>query len=279
MDVNSLIHRTTSFLPGHGIPLHFPERSSRAGQLLAFQGQALEQPLFPKWLREWFVASVVKHGHSQELESTELSQPRSSPLVGCSPGRRPRRRRSAAPGLSSCSAASAPCRIPGRGSKSSGRESHPTVIFPGAGGGSPGLQKLLWGDISTTNRKTPSSQQSRVVCTRNFRVVAPRWPCSPCSPALSQTGKRLFYLAKPRCPVPERGQLQDGHPTHAAQSPTLKRSRFLTSPRAAKPPENRASCRGQAVAAGTWGFLCCPLGAGDTAADTAGAGCGRSGLV
>lgn len=172
MDVNSLIHRTTGLLPGHGIPLHSPECSSQAGQLLAFQGQALEQPLFPKRLRERFVASVVKHGHSQELESTEPSQPRSSSLVGCSPGRRPRRRRSAAPGLSSCSAASAPCRIPGRGSKSSGRESHPTVIFPGAGGGSPGLQKLLWGDISTTNRKTPSSQQRRVVRTRNFRVVA-----------------------------------------------------------------------------------------------------------
>lgn len=75
--------------------------------------------------------------------------------------------------------------------------------------------------------------------------------------------EEAVLLDKPCCPVPGWGQLQDGHPIHTGGSTKLN---FKEEPFPKVTPGCKATGKpsGLALAVGTWGFLCCPLAAGDT---------------
>lgn len=71
----------------------------------------------------------------------------------------------------------------------------PWSLSPGLEEGSPGLQKLLLGDISKTNRGKNAAQGG---LQQEFQGCG-SWVVLPHSPALSQTWKKLFDLDNP-CP-------------------------------------------------------------------------------
>lgn len=236
--MNSLIHRTTKFLPGSCC---IPQNTAhRLGSSKPFWSSfySLNHPL---WLREQPAANVAKHQHSQELENLDPSQCSPDPwwdahlvnslITGVLQPQVNHRVLQRPPHVEFQGEVINPLQ----------EKNHPVVTFPRAGGDSPGLQKLLLGDISKTNReKTAALNRAGGGLHQEFQG------CGSC-PALlffPKPRRSCLIWTSPFAPSQAWGQLQDGHPTHTGGSTKLNFKKEQFPHVAAKPQENSESCRG-----------------------------------
>lgn len=166
--MNSLTHRSTRFLPGSCC---IPQNTAhRLGSSKPFWS-SLYSLSHPLWLREQPAANVAKHQHSQELENLDPSQCSPDPswdahlvnslITGVLQPQVNHRVLQRPPHVEFQGEVINPLQ----------EKNHPVVTFPRAGGDS---RSCFWvTSQKQTGKKPQLSTELGVVCTRNFRVVAP----------------------------------------------------------------------------------------------------------